>query len=503
MLGRISRRGFLSGGLAAIAGAGLAEAPAESPRPLRRPDPIGGAAPEIARLTAPSISDLIAQARLGGRIGLVVADARTGVILESYRPNLGLPPASVAKAVTAQYALSTLGAEHRFVTRFVATGPVEGGIIAGDLMLVGSGDPVFDTDALAGMVAALKARGVTGVRGGFKVYGGALPYLRSIDPGQPDQVSYNPAVSGLNLNFNRVHFEWQKAQAGWTVSLDARSATLRPPVTMAKMAVVSRKMPTYTYDDADGVEEWTVASEALGNGGTRWLPVRRPDIYAGEVAQVLAAAQGIGLPAPEPVMALPTGEVLVEHKSASLSAITRLMMQYSTNLSAEAIGLAASSARGGRPDDHRASAAAMSDWMRAGFGAESARFVDHSGLGEASRISAADMVSMLVKVGPGSALHAHMKEIEPLNEDGRADVHALHRIHAKTGSLNFVSTLAGYVTAADGAPLAFAIFTADSDRRAAIAPEDMERPDGARAWAGRSRRLQHQLINRWAGLYSA
>ncbi len=59
------------------------------------------------------------------------------------------------------------------------------------------------------------------------------------------------------------------------------------------------------------------------------------------------------------------------------------------------------------------------------------------------------------------------------------------------------------MTAGDGTLLAFAILTGDTARRARIAPEDMERPDGARAWAGRSRTLQHQLIQRWAGLYGA
>lgn len=503
MLGGISRRGFLAGGLSAVAGAAYGEAPLSSLRPASKPDLIGGAAPDIARLTSPSIADLVARADLGGRIGCVVADARTGVFLESRSAELALPPASVAKAVTAQYGLATLGSDYRFVTRFVATGPVKDGVVQGDLVLVGAGDPVFDTDDLSQMVAALKARGLRGVTGDFKVDAGALPYVRAIDPGQPDHVSYNPAISGLNLNYNRVHFQWQKAQAGWSVSLDARSATLRPAVTVAKMAVVERKMPTYTYQETAGVDEWTVASAALGAGGSRWLPVRRPELYAGEVTQVLAAAHGISLPAPKVAEAAAPGEVLAEHRSASLSAITRLMLKYSTNLTAEVIGMTASAARGARPGDHAASAAAMSDWLRDSLGARSARFVDHSGLGDRSRISAGDMVRLLVKVGPGSALHAHMKEIAPQNEDGSANAYASHIIHAKTGSLNFVSTLAGFVTGPDGAPLAFAIFTGDTARRAQIKREDMERPDGARAWARRSRWLQHQLLNRWAGLYIA
>jgi len=167
------------------------------------------------------------------------------------------------------------------------------------------------------------------------------------------------------------------------------------------------------------------------------------------------------------------------------------------------IGLTASARRGAVVGDLRASGAAMSAWMKQTYGAKSARFVDHSGLGDTSRLSAADMVSMLARVGAGSALHAHMKEVAPKNADGAADPAAGHAIQAKTGSLNFVSSLAGYVTTADDVPLAFAVFTGDTARRAGIARDDMERPDGARAWARRSRWLQHQLINRWAGLYGA
>ncbi|GGD47394.1 D-alanyl-D-alanine carboxypeptidase/D-alanyl-D-alanine endopeptidase [Sinisalibacter lacisalsi] len=501
MLGGVSRRGFLAGGLSAVAGAALAEAPLSSLRPVPRPDLIGGAAPAITRLASPSVPDLIAEARLGGRIGFVVADARTGVFLETREPDLALPAASVTKAVTAIYGLSTLGENHRFRTRFIATGPVEDGVIEGDLVLAGAGDPVFDTDAMAAMVAELKARGVRGVRGRFLVAAGALPYVRSIDPTQPDHVGYSPAISGLNLNYNRVHFQWERAESGWSVNLDARSASLRPPVTVARMAVAARDVPIYTYSDAGGVDDWTVASEALGNAGSRWLPVRRPDLYAGEVCQVIAASQGIELPDAEPIEDIPAGRVLVAHTSESLSEIIRGMMRYSTNLTAEVIGLSASARRGVGAADLRSSASAMSAWMRDEFGARSADFVDHSGLGDASQLSAADMARFLVRLGPGGPLHRLMREIVPQNASGAADPGALHRIHAKTGTLNFVSTLAGYVTADNGVPLVFAIFTGDTIRRADISPEDMERAPGARAWAQRSRWLQHQLINRWAGLY--
>ncbi len=497
MLGGMSRRLFLGGAVSAFAGVAVGEAPLRSIRPAPRPG-------TAVAYSAPAVEELIAQARLGGEVGFVVANARTGQVLESHNPGLGLPPASITKAVTALYALDALGPDFRFQTSFVATGPVVDGVVQGDLLLRGSGDPMLDTDALSAMVVRLKAAGVTGVTGGFRIYAGALPYIRSIDPRQPDHVGYNPAISGTNLNFNRVYFQWQRGAAGWDVSMDARSETIRPAVTVARMAVVNRDMPTYTYTAAQGVDEWTVAAAALGNGGSRWLPVRRPDLYAGEVAQVIARAHGIRLPAPTVAEGGEDGvggTVLVAHESASLATIVRLMLMHSTNLTAEVIGLTATAARGGDAGSLEASAKAMTDWMRTEAGAEAAHFVDHSGLSDLSRVSAADMVKLLVKVGPGSTLHGQLKEIVPLDVQGEPVADAAYRIHAKTGSLNFVSTLAGFVTGPDDAALAFVVLSGDVARRAEIEPDDMERPDGAWSWARRARWLQHQFIHRWSALY--
>jgi D-alanyl-D-alanine carboxypeptidase/D-alanyl-D-alanine-endopeptidase (penicillin-binding protein 4) len=73
------------------------------------------------------------------------------------------------------------------------------------------------------------------------------------------------------------------------------------------------------------------------------------------------------------------------------------------------------------------------------------------------------------------------------------------QVQAKTGTLNFVSTLAGYMTARDGTELVFAIFTGDLRRRAQVKNE--EQPQGAGAWVRRSKVLQSQLLERWDVLY--
>jgi D-alanyl-D-alanine carboxypeptidase/D-alanyl-D-alanine-endopeptidase (penicillin-binding protein 4) len=76
-------------------------------------------------------------------------------------------------------------------------------------------------------------------------------------------------------------------------------------------------------------------------------------------------------------------------------------------------------------------------------------------------------------------------------------------VYAKTGTLNFVSALAGFITTRDGRDLSFAIFTSDRARRDAIPTDQRERPAGATGWAGRSRQLQKELLRSWAVRFDA
>ena len=178
----ISRRSFLTTGVAAVAGtAAWGNAPAVSLRPVAR---YAGLAPA----SEGGLEAVLQKAGLPGQVACAVADVETGAVLEAEGAGTGLPPASVAKALTALYALDVLGPAHRFETRILATGKLNGGVLEGDLVLAGGGDPMLDTDALAELVAGLKAAGLRELRGRFLVWDGALPRVASIDPGQPDHL---------------------------------------------------------------------------------------------------------------------------------------------------------------------------------------------------------------------------------------------------------------------------------------------------------------------------
>jgi D-alanyl-D-alanine carboxypeptidase/D-alanyl-D-alanine-endopeptidase (penicillin-binding protein 4) len=486
-----ARRTVLAFLIFGVADAALAKAPTRSIRPVQKPR-------DAAKRALPGPSDLVAKAKLSGDVGFVVADARTGKVLETYKPLKSHPPASVTKAVTAMYALGSLGEGHRFRTRLVATGPVAGGVLKGDLVLVGGGDPTLNTDDLFEMAGRLKTAGIREVRGKLKVTAGGFPSIGRIDGEQPDHVGYNPAVSGLNLNFNRVYLEWKRSSAGYQIVMDARTVGLRPAVGFARTTIADRAAPVFKYSSANGRDNWSVARGALGKNGGRWLPVRRPEVYAGDVFQTVARSHGIVLAFPQKVTSVPKGTVIVEHLSEDLGRICRDMLKFSTNLTAEVLGLSTSGA-----GSLSSSGSKMTGWVKSQHGLNKAKFVDHSGLGDRSRVSASEMVKALVGSGPNGSLRPLLKEVAVRDDKGRPIQNGPIKVVAKTGTLNFVSALAGFIRTPDGRDLVFAIFASDVNRRKALKKAERERPRGAKTYNGRAKRLQQELIKRWAVLHGS
>ncbi|MEP2642318.1 D-alanyl-D-alanine carboxypeptidase/D-alanyl-D-alanine-endopeptidase [Roseobacter sp.] len=492
----LPRRAFLSGALACTALPAVAQAPTVSLRPRLR---------DLRRANSSGLDALLSKSGVTGQVVFAVADADTGDVLEGRLTQVGLAPASVAKAITAVYAQDTLGAEHRFSTTVTAAGTISNGILDGDLILVGGCDPTLDTRGLADLATQLKASGLREVRGRFIVYENALRPLPSIDPGQPDHVGYNPAVSGIALNYNRVHFEWRRNAGKYALTMDARTAGYRPDVTMAQMEVVDRSVPIFTYEDIAGHDQWTVAKGALGKEGARWLPVRRPGLYAGDVFATLARSHGIVLARPELTATVPqTGLTTLAHiQSPPLRDILRGMLKFSNNLTAEMVGLAATRARTGRAHTLAGSARQMNLWAIEKLGMQKPAFVDHSGLGAASRITPQDMVRGLAAARRNATLRPILKPVTLRDAKGRPLKNHPIKVDAKTGTLNFVSGLAGYITAPNGREMVFAIFCANEDIRATITRANRERPKGARPWANRARRLQRDLLERWGNQFSA
>lgn len=420
-------------------------------------------------------SHIVGSARLPGAVAYMLLDS-DGLLADAALAGAPMMPASTLKAVTALYALAKLGRGRRFTTRVIRAGDM--------LILAGGGDPVLSTDDLARLAGDLAASDQP-APARFAVWGGALPQIEEIAPGQADHLAYNPALSGMILNFNRVHLGWR--QGGSQMSLEARAAS-HSPRAYTITAAPGDQADLFSWRQDGNRESWTVARSAMGPPGSRWLPVRKPELYAGDVFQTLCRAQGLVLPTPEVIVDLSPGEVLASHSSPPLEEILRGMLHYSTNLTAEVVGLHASGAAG-----PTASAQAMQAWLGTQGQGRDFTLADHSGLSPASRITAQGMAGLLAGPGLVAGLPGLLKA-DPLDEDLGKGATAAGTVQAKTGTLNFVSNLAGYVIAPAG-PRAFAILCADAPRQTATAGQEL--PAGVLTWTRDAKRLQRDILNGW------
>ncbi|MHA3916226.1 D-alanyl-D-alanine carboxypeptidase/D-alanyl-D-alanine endopeptidase [Halovulum sp. GXIMD14793] len=461
--------------------------------PINRRVVLGGLAASLPAIQASA--QVIASAKDPGPLhrvtGYVLRDLANGRVIAQHQPNLSLPPASVSKIPTTLYAASALGMSHRFVTQIVATGPVQGGVVQGDLVLVGSGDPVMDTDGLANLVAQTVSAGVKGVTGRFLVFHAALPYHKQIDDGQPIDVGYNPAISGMNLNFNRVYLEWTRKSQGYDLQMTARSENFAPPVTGIRVDVAQRKSPVFTYRRAGDRDTWSVAAGALNRQGSRWLPVRMPAQYAGEVLRVLAHERGLALPNPKMTDRLPEGTVLAQETGAELGPLMRSMLRYSTNLTAEVLGLCAAQKNGNAPRNIAASAGSMSAWLRREYGLRKAKLVNHSGLSEDSRMTADEMVQVLDIADQKGVLRPLLRNHVLKDANGQKVALPGVSVAAKTGTMNYMRGLGGYLNVGPKR-YAFAIFAADLAARSGRASM------GGGKWLRLARGQEQVLLQSWA-----
>jgi D-alanyl-D-alanine carboxypeptidase/D-alanyl-D-alanine-endopeptidase (penicillin-binding protein 4) len=239
---------------------------------------------------------------------------------------------------------SKLGAGYRFATRVLVTGPVQGGDRAGRHRAGGRGRPDL-ADRPAGRSGGAAGEGrAEGRDGAVPVLGRrAAPAGARSAADQPAHVGYNAAVSGLNLNFNRAYFEWKTG--GRRLAHLGRCAGRTLPARRrhgAGRRGSSADAPLFTYALRGG---WR-------NG--RW---RRPRWARGAAAGCRCATPGPMWPRcsgrwpgrrgsrwrlGERVGSVPPGEEIGRVESEPLPEVLRDMLRFSTNLTAECVGLTAS-----------------------------------------------------------------------------------------------------------------------------------------------------------------
>jgi D-alanyl-D-alanine carboxypeptidase/D-alanyl-D-alanine-endopeptidase (penicillin-binding protein 4) len=117
-------------------------------------------APALARW-----EQLSALEKVGARVSAVVVDLNDLKVVTELNADTRLTPASLTKLPMAAAALGTWPADKTFRTRLLSSAAPEGGVLEGDLILQGDGDPSLDDHSLWSLAAQLKGSGVSRVRG--------------------------------------------------------------------------------------------------------------------------------------------------------------------------------------------------------------------------------------------------------------------------------------------------------------------------------------------------
>lgn len=328
-------------------------------------------------------------------------------------------PASANKVLTAVASLVALGPDFRHVTTVTTPTPPVDGLVAGDLHLVGGGDPLLavaeyanrydrpqlfsDVRALADAVVAAGVRRVDGAIVG-------------------DESRYPPV---------RYHPAW-------------------PP----RFATQDQTGPLSALMVNDGFVEWPPSGTAPVE------PAPDPAAHAAELLRVLLEERGVTVGGGARSGPAPAGAPEVaQHRSPPLREVVGQMLAESDNTTAELLLKELGLQQGGAGTFEAGAAAAEQVLAEAGFDLTGVDVVDGSGLADGNRVDCDLLVELLEHPPTADAVRAGLAvagETGTLAERW-VDSDLVGRVRAKTGTLNQVTALVGYADGRVDEDAAFAL----------------------------------------------
>ncbi|HRE14231.1 MAG TPA: D-alanyl-D-alanine carboxypeptidase/D-alanyl-D-alanine-endopeptidase [Usitatibacteraceae bacterium] len=395
-------------------------------------------------------------------VGAVVEGANDGKRLVAHQPDRAFNPASAIKLVTTAAALDVLGPAFTYRTEALVTAEVAGGVLAGDLVLKGGGDPKLTYERLWQLVRHLRARGLREIRGDLVLdrgYFAPMPH----DPAKFDGESrraYNVGPDALLVNFKAVEFRFVPDGGGVRVfaepdfpSLEvaSRLKTVKEPCgnwrrglkyAIDENGLIATAEFTGTYPESCGEKSWS-------------LSVYSPDHYAEALFRWLWSEAGGKLLGKVRSGAAPANaKPFLRFESEPLAQLVRDINKFSNNVMARQVFLSLSAEKAGVPGKAQASAKIVREWMAAkGIAAPELVLENGSGLSRAERISAANLAAVLRTAWAGPTMPDLMASLSLFAVDGTFKLRNgafAGQAHLKGGTLTGVQSVAGIVHGAKG-----------------------------------------------------
>jgi D-alanyl-D-alanine carboxypeptidase/D-alanyl-D-alanine-endopeptidase (penicillin-binding protein 4) len=404
-------------------------------------------------------------------VSIVVRDALTGEVHLELNAHVPRSPASTMKVLTTYAALDELGPAYTWKTRAYATGPIVDGRLQGDLVIEGGGDPFMTSERWWRFARELRNTGLKRIAGDV-VLDRSLYAPQAADPDEFDgrgYRTYNVLPDPLLVNLQSVDIHLIPSAKRVDAIVDPEPANLRLQNAVKPTTAGCRgglRGVTFTGFDDD--------PNRLAIGGrlsTRCAPlsVRRVVMQAPSFAYgtfvtnwtQLGGEIGGGMKlAARPADA----RELLEFESLSLGEVVRLVNKYSSNAMARSLVLTLGVERGGAPGTVAKGEDAMRAWLaRRGIELPGLVIDNGSGLSRLSRITADGMARALgsayqSRYYPELAASMPLGGLDGTLRNRFADVPEPARLRLKTGHLNGVAAIAGWVTSRSNRPLSVVVF---------------------------------------------
>jgi serine-type D-Ala-D-Ala carboxypeptidase/endopeptidase (penicillin-binding protein 4) len=426
-----------------------------------------------------------------GEWGLLVVDAETGATLYEKNANDYFLPASNMKLLTTALALDTLGPEYRFRTTAETNGmlaPI--GKLAGDLILVGRGDPnlsnrkfpyetkeEFDgppEKALAELADAVSARGVKEITGDVVGDDSYFPRERYPDGWEIDDIvwEYGAAISAIVVNDNTVTLTLTPGEkAGGAVTAMVEPATREFVVKNEVTTIGAKEKPDLRLTREPGGDTVAVSGVMPAGSAPRKLAlaIQEPAMHAANLLAQLLKDRGIKIDGTvralhEPDAGEPARTVLAEHLSIPLKDSVKLVNKISQNLHTEVLLRTAARQQGrwATPEDLQKFPEAF--YTKAGIPEGDVIQTDGSGLSRHDLVTPRAFVALLEYAQKQLWFPAFLASLPLAGSDGTLsermkDPPLAGKIHAKTGSVTHVRTLSGYAETPGGRKLIFSFLS--------------------------------------------
>jgi D-alanyl-D-alanine carboxypeptidase/D-alanyl-D-alanine-endopeptidase (penicillin-binding protein 4) len=407
-------------------------------------------------------------------LSVYVREVAGAAPLVSHNAAVPRNPASTMKVLTTYAALELLGPAYTWRTRAWAAGPVRNQVLDGNLVLEGGGDPFMTADRWWGFVNGLRQAGVERVTGDV-VIDNSLFASQGDDRASFDNRpyrAYNVLPDALMVNFQTVNVN---------VVPDAAASAARVRVYPWPANLVVDNEVRLQRGACRGVAGGLVVAAPEGPTGNRLSvagnfrsgcsPValtravmRAPEFAYGTFRTFWQQSGGV-LDGGLRMGAAPAdAQLLYTHDSLSLAEVIRLVNKFSSNVMARHLLLTVAAEKAGRPATTAAGQRAIAEFLASrGIAIPELVIENGAGLSRIERITAVGLADVLLDAwrSPYSAEFQASLPVAAVDGTLRRRFRSPGiegRVRMKTGNLQDVSALAGYVTTASGRSYVAVIF---------------------------------------------